>query len=235
MSYELSPEFAELQATVRKLAQEKIAPRAREIDTDATYPQDVFEVFRDAGLLGLVVPEEYGGGGAGVLGLTLAIEEVAKYSNTAALMLLLCRLPTGPVLIAGSEEQKQKYIRPIATGEQRAGFGLSEPQAGSDVVGMRTKAVRDGDDWVLNGTKCWMSGVVQADWYCVFAKTGPAHSRTHDDIPCFIVERSWPGVSVGRTDDKMGVRGVDTGELVLEDVRVPGANVVGEDARFRAR
>ncbi|HEV7524450.1 MAG TPA: acyl-CoA dehydrogenase family protein [Acidimicrobiia bacterium] len=233
MSFDLAPEYVDLQASVRKLAQDKIAPRAREIDTDATYPQDVFEVFRDAGLLGLVVPEEYGGGGAGILGLTIAIEEVAKYSNTAALMLLLTRLPTGPVLIAGSEEQKQQYIRPIATGEQRAGFGLSEPQAGSDVVGMRTKAVRDGDDWILNGTKCWMSGVVQADWYCVFAKTGPADSRKHDDISCFIIERSRPGVSVGRTDDKMGVRGVDTGELILDDVRVPAANVVGEVGGFR--
>jgi len=233
MSFDLAPEFLELQASVRKLAQEKIAPRARAIDTDSVYPQDVFDVFRDAGLLGLVIPEEYGGGGAGILGLTLAIEEVAKYSNTAALMLLLTRLPTGPVLIAGSEAQRQKYVRPIASGEQRAGFGLSEPQAGSDVVGMRTKAVRDGNEWVLNGTKCWMSGVVQADWYCVFAKTGPADSRKHDDISCFIVERSAPGVSVGRTDDKMGVRGVDTGELVLDDVRVPAGNVVGEVGGFR--
>src|SRR3954452_19255884 len=233
MSFELAPEYAELRATVRKLAQDKVAPRAREIDTDATYPDDLFEVFRDAGLLGLVIPEQYGGGGAGILGLTLAIEEIAKYSNTAALMLLLTRLPTGPVLIAGSEEQRQQYVRPIATGDQRAGFGFAEPQAGSDVVGMRTKAVRDGDDWILNGTKCWMSGVVQADWYCVFAKTGPADSRKHDDISCFIVELSLPGVSVGRTDDKMGVRGVDTGELLLDDVRVPAENVVGEVGGFR--
>src|SRR3954447_12784960 len=159
MAFDLSPEYSELQATVRKLAQEKVAPRAREIDTTAAYPQDLFEVFRDAGLLGLVMPEEYGGGGAGILGLTVAIEEVAKYSNTAALMLLLTRLPTGPVLIAGSEDQKQQYVRPVATGEQRAAFGLSEPGAGSDVAGMRTRAVRDGDDWVLTGTKCWMSGV----------------------------------------------------------------------------
>src|ERR1700712_2756679 len=194
--------MSELQATVRKLAQETGAPRAREIDKTQAYPQDLFELFRDTGLLGLVIPVEYGGSGAGILGLTIAIEEVAKYSNTAALMLLLTRLPTGPVLIAGTEEQKQQYIRPVATGEMRAGFGLSEPQAGSDVVGMRTKAVRDGDHWVLNGTKCWMSGVVQADWYCVFAKTGPADSRNHADISCFIVERSAPGVSVGRTDDK---------------------------------
>src|SRR6476646_5113889 len=231
--FDLPAEYSELQATVRKLAQEKVAPRAREIDTTAAYPQDLFEVFRDAGLLGLVAPAEYGGGGAGILGLTLAIEEVAKYSNTAALMLLLTRLPTGPVLIAGSEAQRQRYLPPIATGEKRAGFGLSEPQAGSDVVGMRTKAVRDGDDWVLNGTKCWMSGVVQADWYCVFAKTGPADSRAHDSISVFIVERAWDGVSVGRTDKKMGVKGVDTGELILDDVFVPDENVVGEIGGFQ--
>src|SRR5690242_6821224 len=233
MDFELSEELLALQETCRRIAQDKVKPRAREIDETGEYPQDLFEVFRDAGLLGLVIPEQYGGGGAGILGLTIAIEEVAKYSNTAALMLLLTRLPTGPVLIAGSEEQKQHYIAPIASGEQRAGFGLSEPQAGSDVVGMRTKAVRDGNDWVLNGTKCWMSGVVQADWYCVFAKTGPADSRKHNDISCFIVERQWPGVSVARTDHKMGVRGVDTGELTLDDVRVPAANVVGEVGGFR--
>src|SRR5215470_10364840 len=233
MSFELSPEYAELQATVRKLAQEKVAPRARAIDTDATYPHDVFEVFRDAGLLGLVIPEEYGGGGAGILGLTLAIEEVSKYSNAAALMLLLTRLPTSPVLIAGSEEQQRKYVTPVAVGEQRAGFGLSEPQAGSDVMGMRTRAVSDGDDWVLTGRKCWMSGVRQADWYCVFAKTGPPESRAHDSVTCFIVERDRPGVGVGSVDRKMGVRGVDTGELLLDDVRVPSENVVGTVGGFR--
>src|SRR5258705_11813545 len=115
----------------------------------------------------------------------------------------------------------------------RAGFGLSEPQESSDCVGMRTKAIRDGDHWVLNGTTCWMSGVGQPDWYCVFAKTGPADSRSHADISCFIVDRASHGVSVGRTDDKMGVRGIDTGELILDDVRVPECNVVGEIGGFR--
>src|ERR1700732_3650136 len=141
MAFDLPPELVELQATVRKMAQEKVAPRARAIDTTAEYPQDLFELFRDTGLLGLVIPEEYGGSGAGILGLTVAMEEVAKYSNTAALMLLLTRLPTGPVMIAGTEEQKHRYLPDIASGEMRAAFGLSEPQAGSDVVGMRTKAV----------------------------------------------------------------------------------------------
>ncbi len=233
MDFELTSELAELQATVRRLAQDKVAPRAREIDEADEYPQDLFELFVETGLTGLCVPEEYGGSGAGILGLSVAIEEVAKYSNAAALMLLLTRLPTGPVLIAGSEEQKQRFVRPVAAGEQRAAFGLSEPQAGSDVMGMRTRAVRDGDEWVLSGTKCWMSGVVQADWYCVFAKTGPQASRAHDSVSAFVVERDRPGVSVGRLDRKMGVKGVDTGELLLEEARVPAANVLGEVGGFR--
>ena len=234
MNFELSPELAELQQSVRRLAQDKVKPRAREIDDSNEYPQDLFEIFRDAGLLGLVVPTEYGGSGGGILGLAIAIEEVAKYSNSAALMLLLTRLPTGPVLIAGSEDQKHRYVAPIAAGAQRAAFGLSEPQAGSDVMGMRTRAVHHGDGWVLNGVKCWMSGVVQADWYCVFAKTSadPA-DRSHDSVTCFVVERSWDGVEVGATDRKMGVRGVDTGELLLHDVRVPDENVVGAVGGFR--
>ncbi|HXQ90576.1 MAG TPA: acyl-CoA dehydrogenase family protein [Acidimicrobiales bacterium] len=236
MDFDLSPELAALQSTVRRLARDKVKRRAREIDTTGDYPIDIFEAFRDAGLLGLCIPEEYGGSGAGILGLTVAIEEVAKYSNTAALMLLLTRLPTGPVMIAGTEEQKKRYLPGIADGSRRAAFGLSEPQAGSDVMGIRTRATPDPDDpggWVLAGTKCWMSGVREADWYTVFAKTGDPASRAHDSVTAFIVERSSSGVEVGRTDHKMGVRGVDTGELVLSDVRVPAANVIGEVGGFR--
>ncbi|MGD0882569.1 MAG: acyl-CoA dehydrogenase family protein, partial [Acidimicrobiales bacterium] len=238
MDFDLSPELADLQESVRRLARDKIKPRAREIDTIGEYPQDIFDAFRDADLLGLCLPTELGGSGAGILGLTIAIEEVAKYSNTAALMLLLTRLPSGPILIAGNDEQKQRYLPGIASGELRSGFGLSEPQAGSDVAGMRTRAVPDTrpgheGDWVLTGTKCWMSGVVQADWYTVFAKTGDPASRAHDSITAFIVERSWDGVSVGRTDHKMGVRGVDTGELLLDGVHVPKENVIGEVGGFR--
>jgi alkylation response protein AidB-like acyl-CoA dehydrogenase len=231
--FDLSPEHAELQATVRKLARERIEPRAREIDETDEYPQDLFDLFVAAGLTGLCIPEALGGSGAGIFGLTLAIEEVAKYSNAAALMLLLTRLPTGPVLIAGNEDQQRRFVTPVATGEARAAFGLSEPQAGSDVMGMRTNARPDGDDWILTGTKCWMSGVRQADWYCVFAKTGPVDSRAHDSVSAFIVERDRPGLSVGGIDRKMGVRGVDTGELLLDDVRLPGENVIGEIGGFR--
>src|SRR5437879_920039 len=197
MMFELSEELAALQESVRRLAQDKVRPRAREIDDTGEYPQDLFEIFRDAGMLGLCIPTKYGGSGAGILGLTVAIEEVAKYSNTAALMLLLTRLPTGPVMIAGDEAQKHKYLPGIADGSLRAAFGLAEPQAGSDVMGMRTKAVPDPDNkggWILNGTKCWMSGVVQANWYTVFAKTSAdVAERKHDSVTAFIVDRKWDG------------------------------------------
>ena len=236
MDFSLPDEISALQTSVRRLAQDKVKPRARAIDKDATYPQDLFDAFRDAGLLGLCIPTEYGGSGAGILGLAVAIEEVAKYSNAAALMLLLTRLPTGPLLIAGTEAQKERYLTGIAEGTQRAAFGLSESQAGSDVMGMRTRGVADsgsGSGWILNGTKCWMSGVREADWYTVFAKTKEPTSRAHDSITAFIVERKWDGVEVGRTDHKMGVKGVDTGELVLTDVVVPAENVIGEVGGFR--
>jgi alkylation response protein AidB-like acyl-CoA dehydrogenase len=147
VDFSLSDELAALQASVRRLAQDKVRPRARAIDKEGTYPQDLFEAFRDAGLLGLCIPTDYGGSGAGILGLAIAIEERAKYSNSAALMLLLTRLPTGPVMIAGTEAQKKKYLPGVADGTQRAAFGLSEPQAGSAVMGMRTR-----------GTSSWSGG-----------------------------------------------------------------------------
>jgi alkylation response protein AidB-like acyl-CoA dehydrogenase len=236
MDFDLSFEHAQLKEAVASLARQKIAPRAREIDETSAYPQDIFDAFRQADLLGLAIPEELGGSGAGILGLTIAVEQVARWSNTAALMLLLTRLPTGPILIAGSEELKKRYVPGIAKGETRAAFGLSEPQAGSDVMGMRTRAIPDPDregGWIISGTKCWMSGVAQADWYTVFAKTSDPSSRSHDSISAFVVERGFPGVSVGRLDSKMGVRGVDTGELILKDVRVPPENVIGGIGGFR--
>jgi alkylation response protein AidB-like acyl-CoA dehydrogenase len=236
MDFALSPELLALQETVRRLAQEKIKPRAREIDTSSLYPQDIFDALRDADLLGLCIPEQYGGSGGGIMALTLAIEEVTKYSNVIGLMLLLTRLPTGPIMIAGSEEQKLRYLPGIANGTKRAAFGLSEPGAGSDVAGMRTRATPDPDvkdGWILNGTKCWISGVSQADWFTVFAKTGDPTSRLHDSITGFIVDADSPGVSRPRVDKKMGVHGIDTGEIVFDDVKVSPVNVIGDVGGFR--
>jgi len=251
MDWDLPEELAALQASVRRLAQDKVRPRAREIDETGEYPDDLFALFGQSGLLALGLPESYGGSGAGTLGLTIAIEEVAKYSNAAALMLLLSRLPTGPLLIAGTEAQKQRYLPGIAAGTTRAAFGLSEPQAGSDVAAMLTRATSVEGGWRLNGVKCWMSGVAQADWYTVFAKADsvgglqgrpgadgglqgrPGADGGRDSITAFIVDRRAEGVSVGTIDRKMGVRGVDTGELLLHDAVVPDENVIGEIGGFR--
>ncbi len=230
MDFQLSSEMLDLQATVRHLAQTKIKPRAREIDSTGDYPEDIFEEFRRADLLGLCIPEEYGGSGAGIMGLTLAIEEVTKYSNVLGLMLLLTRLPTGPIMIAGNEEQKQRYLPGIAKGTQRSSFCLSEPGAGSDVAGMRTRAAEDPDvegGFILNGTKCWISGGMQADWFVVFAKVGDPSIRNHTNVWGFIVEAHSPGLSRPRVDKKMGVKGIDTATIVLDDVRVGPRHVIG--------
>ena len=230
MDFQLTEELLSLQQTVRRLAQDKIKPRAREIDTTGTYPQDIFDEFRKADLLGLCIPEEYGGSGAGIMGLTLTIEEVTKYSNVLGLMLLLTRLPTGPILIAGTEEQKQRYLPGIAKGTHRAAFCLSEPGAGSDVAGMQTRAAPDPDvegGFILNGTKCWISGGMQADWFIVFAKTGDPSSRQHTSIASFIVEADSPGLTRPRVDKKMGVKGIDTAEIVFDHVKVGPSQVIG--------
>ncbi|MFI5036317.1 MAG: acyl-CoA dehydrogenase family protein [Acidimicrobiales bacterium] len=230
MDFELSAEHRSLQEMVRHLAQEKVKPRAREIDLSGAYPSDLFEEFRKADLLGLCIPEAYGGSGAGILGLALAIEEVTKYSNVLGLMLLLTRLPTGPVLIAGTEEQKQRYLPGIANGAARAAFCLSEPGAGSDVAGMVTRATPDPaveGGYVINGSKCWISGGMQADWLTVFAKTGDPSSRDHAGIGCFLVDVTTPGVTRPRVDRKMGVKGIDTAEIVFDDVRVGPGQVIG--------
>ena len=235
MDFELNDELSGLQAVVRRLAQDKIKPRAREIDRSGEYPQDIFEAFAAAQLLGLCIPEEYGGSGAGILGLTLAIEEVTKYSNVLGLMLLLTRLPTGPVMIAGTEEQKRRYLPGIASGAQRASFCLSESGAGSDVAGMSTRAVRDPDvdgGYLLSGTKCWISGALQADWFVVFAKTGDPASRDHREIGCFIVEAAQAGVSRPRVDHKMGVKGIDTADVVFDQVKVAPEQVLGGGFRL---
>jgi hypothetical protein len=230
MDFQLTEELLGLQQTVRRLAQDKIKPRAREIDTTGAYPQDLFDEFKKADLLGLCIPEEYGGSGAGIMGLTLTIEEVTKYSNVLGLMLLLTRLPTGPIMIAGTEEQKQRYLPGIAKGTHRAAFCLSEPGAGSDVAGMQTRAAEDPDvkgGYILNGTKCWISGGMQADWFVVFAKTGDPSSRDHTQICSFIVEADSPGVTRPRVDKKMGVKGIDTTEIVLDNVKVGPSQVIG--------
>lgn len=231
MDFSLPAELIEFQELIREVTVDQVASLAEEVDKTGEYPQAVFEVCREVGLLGLCIPAEQGGSGAGVLGLALAIEEVAKVSVASAMVLELARCTAGPIMIAGTSQQKERYLTGIADGSRRAAVALYEAESGFDVVGMLTCAVGDPDGsggWVLDGTKCSVAGVAQADWFVVFAKTDEAASRARDSVSAFVVERSWEGVAVGRLEERAGIRGMDSGELVLTGVRVPAGCVLGD-------
>ncbi len=228
MDYELSDAHKLIRDTARRVAREKVAPRAAEMDESGEYPEDVFTAYRDVGLLGLSVPQEYGGSGAGFLALALAVEEIAKYCNSSALILLLSALSTQPINLGGSEEQKRQWLPRSAAGEIRGAFCLTEPNAGSDVAAIESRARRDGDDYVIDGEKVYISGGSVADYVVFFAKTGDDGTRA---VSAFIVPTDSPGFSVPRTDRKMGVIGVPTANIVLQECRVSAANRLGEDGR----
>ncbi|MFZ5626361.1 MAG: acyl-CoA dehydrogenase family protein [Bacillota bacterium] len=227
MNFYFTEEQQMLRQTVRRIAEEKVAPRAAEIDETGQYPYDIWEVFKETGLLGVSFPEEYGGSGMGATGLCIAIEEVAKYCCSSGLILLLTYLPTLPIRIAGTPEQKKKYLTPVATGEKRASFCLTEPTAGSDAANIKMTAVRDGDYYILNGRKQFISGASMEDYVTVFAKTKP--EAKHRGMSAFIVDTSTPGFSIGRHENKMGVRGVPLCEVIFENVRVPAENLLGQE------
>ncbi|MBI2864213.1 MAG: acyl-CoA dehydrogenase family protein [Chloroflexi bacterium] len=227
MDFQLGDEHRLIRDTARRIAREKVLPRVFEIDQSMEYPEDIFRTFKEAGLLGTALPDKYGGAGAGVLGLCLAVEEVAKYCQSSALILLLTKLPTSAIQLAGSEEQKQRFLGGVATGQLRGAFGLTEPAAGSDVAGIRTVARKRNGDYVLNGTKVWISGASVADFCTIGAKTD-ASARTKG-FSVFIVERGTPGFRVGKHEKKMGVRGVPNCELIMEDCVVPARNLVGPE------
>lgn len=230
MQFELTEEQRLIQETARRIAKERVAPRAAEMDETGEYPHDVFEAFRDVELLGLTIPEQYGGSGAGVFPLALAVEEVAKYCCSSGLILLLSALPTQPIVIGGTEEQKQAFLPMVARGEAKAAYCLTEPNAGSDASALESYAVKDGDDYVLNGEKVFISGGTVADFVVAFAKTDRGNGAS--GISGFIVPTDSPGFSVARTDRKMGVRGVPTANIVFEDVRLgPELLLSGEEGR----
>lgn len=227
MQYQLTEEQELVRANVRKLAEERIVPRAAEIDQTGEYPWDLLELFKQQDLLGLSVPEEYGGSGADMLTYCLVVEEVARACASTSLIIAAQELGLMPILLAGSEEQKQKYLPKIAKGDLICAFGLTEPNAGSDAGGIRTKARREGDHYVLNGNKCFITNGGIADVYVIFAKTDPDAGLK--GISAFIVEKDSPGFSCGKQEDKMGIRGSATAELVLEEVRVPAANLLRKE------
>jgi alkylation response protein AidB-like acyl-CoA dehydrogenase len=222
--YTIPQEHLDLCATIRQIAQERIAPRAAEIDEQAEYPWDVRKVLAEQDVLGLPFPVEYGGTGTGTLMLNMAIEEIAKVDAACALILMLQELGTLPIQLFGSVELKERFLPRCASGEWAPAFALSEPEAGSDPAGMKTTAVRDGDDWVINGTKNWISNLGVADFYICFAVT----DRDSRRITAFVVEADRPGFSVGKLEHKLGIRGSPTGQPIFDSVRVPDANRIGE-------
>jgi alkylation response protein AidB-like acyl-CoA dehydrogenase len=226
-AFDLSPELEELRASMRRLAEERIAPNAVEADERAEYPWASWRAWSDAGFAGLPFPEEYGGQGGGILAHALCVEEVARVCASSSLFTFITKLGLTALLDHGREELKQKYVPRAASGECQASYCLSESDAGSDVAGMRTTAVRDGDHYVLSGSKMWITNAGVSDFYTVFAKTDP--DAGHRGISCFLVERDFDGFSVGKLEHKLGVRGSPTGEILLDRCVVPATNLIGEE------
>jgi alkylation response protein AidB-like acyl-CoA dehydrogenase len=212
---------------IRDFAEKEIVPKAEEIDKEHRFPEEIFRKMGELGFLGLPIPEKYGGVGADTLSYAIAVEEVSRAcGSTGITFVAQTSLACGPLLFFGSEEQKRKYLTPLATGEWIGSFGLTEPEAGSDAGATRTRAVRDGDEWVINGRKIFITNGSLADVIILTAKTDPEAGTR--GITNFIVEKGNPGFKPWRDEDKFGLRGSITSEIVFEDCRVPDENVLGK-------
>jgi alkylation response protein AidB-like acyl-CoA dehydrogenase len=225
--YDLPQEHKDFRATIRQIVDERVRPRAAEIDATGEYPQDIRKLFAEQDMLALPFDEQYGGTGTGTLMLQIAVEEVAKACASSALILMVQELGTLPIALFGSDELKDRFLPKCATGEWSPAFALSEPEAGSDPASMRTTAVRDGDEWVINGSKNWITNSGIADFYVVFAVTDRENRR----LSAFVVEADREGFSVGKLEHKLGIKGSPTGSPIFEDVRVPAANLIGTEGK----
>src|SRR5213592_2023248 len=226
-AYDLPQEHKDFRDTIRQIVRERVAPRAAEIDATGEYPWDIRKLFGEQDLMGLPFPEEYGGTGTGTLMLNVAIEEVARACASSALILMVQELGTLPIQLFGSDEQKDKWLPRCASGEWSPAFCLSEPEAGSDPAAMRTTAVQDGDEWVINGTKNWITNLGIADFYVCFAVSDREQRR----VTAFVVEADRPGFSVGKLEHKLGIKGSPTGQPIFDDVRIPGGNLIGQEGK----
>jgi len=227
--YQLDEDQKMFTDQVRRMVAEKVAPRAADIDKKGEFPWDLKKVFQDMGLMGLSVPEEYGGFYRGHIYVCLAVEEIARACVSSSLIVQVQSLGWETILIGGNDAQKKKYGPPIASGEKLVAFGLTEPGAGSDAAAMKTKAVRKGDRYILNGSKCFISNGPIADVISVFAMTDS--SKGVKGISAFIVEKEFKGFSIAKWESKMGIKGSPTGELVFEDVEVPVENLIGQEGK----
>src|SRR5882672_8687215 len=224
---QLTDEQREIRDLVRTVARERIAPRAAEIDASHEFPWDVVELYRENDIFGLLFDEEHGGLGTGTLLALIAIEEVSKVCATSGLIIAVQELGSLGLKLAGKDEQKDRYLPKLASGEWLCAYALTEAGSGSDSAAMRSTAKRDGDEYVLNGTKRFITNAGVASLYTVFAKTDPAAG--HAGISAFLVESDTPGFEVTRLEPKMGISGSTTGELAFEGVRIPAANLLGSE------
>jgi len=227
MDYFLSEEEKMMVETARTIALEKMKPVREHYDETEEFPWEIVKEFAQADLCGVYIPEEYGGFGKGIMGLVLVVEELCKVDGGISLALAATALGTLPILIAGNEAQKKKYLPDIASGKKLAAFGLTEAGAGSDATGMSTTAVKDGDYYILNGTKCFITNGGDAETYTVFAKTNP--SRGARGISCFILEKGMPGFEFGKKEKKMGIRASSTRELIFNNCKVHKDQLLGKE------
>jgi alkylation response protein AidB-like acyl-CoA dehydrogenase len=227
-SFALSDAQQEFRAVLRHMCEERIAPHAAQVDADAAFPWDGFKACVEMELPALGLPVDFGGAGADHVTQAIMVEELARVCASTSVTMLISKLGMIPIMNWGSEELKRRYIPAVASGEAQASYCLSEADAGSDVASMRCRARRDGDEYVLSGSKYWITNAGVSDTYTVFAKTDP--DAGHRGISCFLVEAD-RGVRVAKLEHKMGLRGSPTGEIVLDDVRVPTANRIGEEGQ----
>jgi alkylation response protein AidB-like acyl-CoA dehydrogenase len=223
----LTAEQREIRELVRTLAEERIAPRAPEIDKTAEFPWDVVELYRENGLFGVMFDEAYGGVGASALMTLVAIEEISKHCATSGLILAVQELGALGIKLAGTDEQKRRFLPRLASGEWLAAYALTEAGSGSDSAAMASEAKLDGDTYILNGAKRFITNAGVAQLYVCFAKTDK--SAEHEGISAFVVEADTPGFKVGRIEPKLGIKGSTTGELFFDDCRVPTANRLGAE------
>src|ERR1700733_10387299 len=226
-TFDLSEEHQALREAVRALADDKIAPRAAEIDRTAEFPWDVYEALVKADFHALHIPEEYGGAGGDALATAIVIEEVARACASSSLIPAVNKLGTVPLLLAASEELKQRYLPPVARGEAMFSYALSEPEAGSDAAAMKCRAVKDGNTFILNGTKRWITNAGISVFYTVMAVTDPAAGA--DGISAFVVEKDDAGFSFGAPERKLGIKGSPTRELYFDNCVIPADRLIGEE------
>ncbi|GAA4477811.1 acyl-CoA dehydrogenase [Enteractinococcus fodinae] len=225
--YKPSEDHDELRAAVRDVVDKEIAPHATEVDAEARYPQEAHDALVDTDFFAAHIPEEYDGVGADALAVAIIIEEVARGCMSSSLIPAVNKLGSLPIQLGGNEEIKQKYLPRLAAGEATISYGLSEPEAGSDTASMKTRATRDGDDWILNGTKAWITNAGVSEYYTVMAVTDPDGKRG-SNITAFVVEKSDEGFSFGAKERKLGIKGSPTRELLFDNCRIPGDRVVGD-------